>query len=99
MGEPDFALHEQWRKRVADAKLRLEFARIYLAEIQRDFTAGSAPSPDGRFAYQKALHAEQVALAEYMRVLRLLTVFVVEGKVPEEGERPKSQLDRERERQ
>ena len=79
-------LEELWRYRVQDARLRLEFAQHYLREVQRDFGADDIPAADGNFAYQKALRAENFALAAYSRVLRVFTDLVVGGKIPGEGE-------------
>ena len=79
-------LEQLWRSRVKDAQLRLDFARNYLAEVQRDFPPGDVPSPDGSFALQKALRAENFALAEYHRVLRMFTDLVLHGTIPDDKE-------------
>ena len=73
-----------WRKRLNTAKLRLEFARNYVAELQQELQTGSLPSPDGSFAYQQALRAENNALAEFRRVLQIFTDLTVDGKIPDE---------------
>ncbi len=77
-------LEDLWRERLNTAKLRLDFARQYMKEVQRDRNSGDIPGPDGNFAYQKALRAENTALAEYNRVLRVFTKLVVDGKIPDE---------------
>lgn len=87
MFEPDqAAVEELWRKRLNTAKLRLEFARNYVAELQRDLQTGALPSPDGGFAYQQALRAENNALAEFRRVLKIFTDLTVDGKIPEDNQ-------------
>ena len=48
-----------------DAKLRLDFARNYMAEVQRDFPSGDIPESRYHFAHRKALRAENFAFAEY----------------------------------
>jgi hypothetical protein len=73
-------IEELWRRRLADAKLRLDFARQYLNEVQRDQRDGTVPAADGNFAYRNALRAENYALAEYSRILRTFTHLVVGGK-------------------
>jgi len=83
MGHREMEAH--WRSRLADAKLRLDFTRNFLQEVQRDFPLGD-PSPDGQFAYQKALRAERHAQEEYTRVLRLYTQLVLDGKIPDAHE-------------
>jgi hypothetical protein len=84
--QPDrYALEELWRQRVNTAKLRLEFARNYVAELQEDLRAETIPFPDGSFAYQQALRAEANALSEFRRVLQIFTDLTVDGKIPDEA--------------
>ncbi|MBZ5578493.1 MAG: hypothetical protein LAP40_18170 [Acidobacteriia bacterium] len=71
-----------------DVRLRLDFARSYLAEIQRDVQAGAIPAPDGDFAYGNAIRADREALAEYARVLRIFTDLTLHGRLPEDNEEP-----------
>ena len=79
------ALEDHWRDRLKDAKTRLEFARSYLREVQQDYQSGALPSPDGSYAYQRAVRAEAAALAEYVRVLRIFSELAMDGKIPESG--------------
>ena len=78
------ALETLWRQRLSDARLRLNFAVNYVNEIQRDFSSGELPAPDGRIAYHRALRAESFALREYSRALHLFADLVVRSKVPDE---------------
>ena len=80
------ALEDLWRARLDNALLRLRFAQNYMREVQRDVGAKDIPAADGRFAFQKALRAENLALAEYRRVLRIFRDLVVSGKTPDEEE-------------
>ena len=77
-------LEALWRSRVTDAKLRLEFARLFLKEVQTDLAADVVPVADGQFAFRQALRAENAALAEYNRVLRIYTDLTMNGTVPDE---------------
>jgi hypothetical protein len=77
-------LEDLWRKRLTDAKLRLDSARNDVKEVQRDLPSDDIPAPDGRFAYSRALRAESFALAEYKRVLRIFTDLTRNGKIPDE---------------
>jgi hypothetical protein len=43
-------------------------------------------TPDGHFAYQKALRAESIALREYGRVLKVFHDLTVNGIIPNEDE-------------
>ena|SRR5690242_6480677 len=79
-------IEELWRTRMRNAALRLDFARNFVKEVQRDFPPELVPSADGQFALQKALQAESFASAEYRRVLRIFTALVMEGIVPDETE-------------
>ena len=45
------------------------------------------PEPDGSFAYSKALRAENVALGEYVRVLKTFKNFVLCGERPPDDPR------------
>ena len=76
------SLEELWRKHVADAKLRLDFARNYVAEVSLDFPIPS--SSDGTVALRHAMRAEMLALQEYNRVLRIYERLVVDGVVSNE---------------
>ena len=78
------SLHEQWRKRLRDAKLQLDFAIRYATEVKEDCIAGNLPAPDGDYAYQRALRAEHRARVEYQRVLKIAHDLVLDGKLPDE---------------
>ena len=74
------ALEEIWLKRLKEAGLKLTAARKNLKEIQRD----SPPdrNPDGHYAYEKALCAENAALAEHKRMLEIFSDLFLHGKIP-----------------
>ena len=72
--------------RLNDARLRLAFARNYMREVQRDMAAKDIPAPDGNFAFQKALRAENFGLAEYSRVLQIFTDLMYVDEIPDEGD-------------
>lgn len=71
------SIEELWRKRLSDAKLHLDFARNYVAEVSVDFPMPA--SSDGIVARRHAIKAEMVALQEYNRVLRIYEKLVIEG--------------------
>lgn len=73
------ALEELWLKRLRDAKLAVDFAHNYFNEVQKDLS--SLPSTDGQYALGRAVHAENVALRQYNRVLRIYT-DLVKGIMP-----------------
>src|SRR5215467_124009 len=63
------SLEERWRRRVEDVGLRLDFARTFVEEVQKDLAAGAVPAADGTFSYRRALRAENIAAVEFGRVL------------------------------
>ena len=79
------ALEEFWLNRLHDAKLRLDFARNYVIEVKQDFSSPDIPASDGNFAYRQALRVENLALAEYQRVLRIFSDLTVRGIFPDEA--------------
>jgi hypothetical protein len=79
------SLAELWRRRVEETGLRLDFARNFLEEVQRDVAAHAVPAADGTLSYQRALCAQNVAAVEFGRVLRIYADLVVNGKPPAEG--------------
>jgi len=87
-------LEELWRCRLQDARLRLDFARNYTKEIQRDFPNNEIPSPDGAYAQQRAIRGENAALAQYRRVLEIYTNLVTRGEIPAETAWPQSKTPR-----
>lgn len=87
------ALEGLWYQRLTDAKLRLDFARNYMSEVKRDFSSGEIPENEEAFAHAKALRAENFALDEYNRVLRIYTGLTVNGFIPDESEWLKAQAE------
>ena len=83
------SLEERWRQRVEDAKLRVVFARNWVNEVHRDLSP-DIPAVDGDFALQRAVKAENDALREYNRLLRIFT-DLVDGIVLDEPDWPKGQ--------
>lgn len=83
--DPDRQLEELWRLRLSNARLRVQFARSYVKEVQRDLAEGAVPSADGNFSFERAIRAENMALAEYNRVLRIFTDLVLRRILPDES--------------
>ena len=53
-----------------DSKLRLDFTRNYVNEVNRDLPSPDIPAADGNFAFHRPIKLESAALREYVRVLR-----------------------------
>ena len=79
-------LENLWRARLKEAELRLRLARTYVREIQADQSLACLRSPDGTFAYQRALRLEVLAVAHYRRVLQIFSDLVVHNQIPDENE-------------
>ena len=77
-------LRDKWRKRLADAKLRLDFARSFVNEVKNDCASGGVPAVDGGLAYRQAIRAERAALAEFGRIAEILKNLTIHGTVPDE---------------
>jgi len=78
-------LEELWRLRLKTAEVHYAYAREKLRNVLKTLPPGDTPSPDGSYAYQQALRAENIALSEYTRVLRIFTDLVVRSKIPEQS--------------
>ncbi len=81
----EFDLDMLWR-RLEDAKLRLDLAHNYVREITADLKQGTVPSPDGEFAYRRALQAEAFAVENYLKILDRYKALLLGGVVPDGGE-------------
>ena len=75
-------IEAQWRERLTNAKLRLDFAENYVRAVERDLHTAGVPSPDGSYAYRSALRAKNLALQYYNEVLRVFSNLVLYGKLP-----------------
>jgi len=75
-------LDAYWRQRLEEARNRYQAARVAVSiagGIHSD-----APSPDGSFAFGRALRVEREALTEYTHILRIFNAVVIRGKTPAE---------------
>lgn len=84
------ALEELWLNRLNDAKLRVDFARNYVIEVEHDFLAPDLPGADGNVAYGRARRAENLALSEYNHILGIVGALVLRGVIPDETDWLKS---------
>ena len=77
-------LEDRWLKRLQQAKANLDFRRGHTWEVRVELDGALIPAQEGNYAYRTARRAESVALAEYRRVLCVLTDLVAKGKIPED---------------
>jgi len=75
---------ELWRGRLLAARAQYDLAVTEAKTAGRDFIKGTLPTPDGGTSMGAALKAETRARNEYMRILRIFTDMVVDGKRPAE---------------
>lgn len=79
-------LELSWHKRVSQARERYVFkaklCNLLLAELTETFPKILRSDPDSTLARHQVLQREFEALQEYMRVLRIYTGLVTQGKVP-----------------
>ncbi|GEM_PF-3406307 len=78
---------EHWRERIQSAKQRLDFARAFVEEVERDMEAGAVGRDHGDEAYSRALNAELLAIQEYAKLLEAFKNLVLQGEVAG-GKRP-----------
>ena len=76
-------LEEQLRRRLRDARLRIDLCRAYVQKVEGNGGTG-IPSRDSGYAYRRALRAENHALREFTRLLQSYSAFVLHGKPPDE---------------
>ena len=72
------------RKRLEDALYQLNLATVERQEIEEDYRARTIPSPDGDYAFRRALRAESGARLTYLRVSKILEDMVSHSKIPRE---------------
>ncbi len=59
-------------RRVANARLQLEWAQNYRQEVEHDLAAGLVGTLTGEGAYQRALRAERLAREHHQQALKTL---------------------------
>lgn len=86
-----------WKTRLEDARLRFDFARNYVEELQKRCTYQTALPGQRRASleelqktgtYQNALQGERFALAYYRHVLRIFTALTIDHKLPPDNDWP-----------
>lgn len=77
---------EFWRKRLNDAKLRLDLARNYVNEVRSDLSLRLLLPPDGKLALHAAIQAEKLSLQKYARVLEHYEKLTMTGIPPSGAE-------------
>jgi hypothetical protein len=86
-------LEELWRSRLKEAQLRWLLARNTVKDAQRDLAFDDPDTAVSRLALQKALHAENIAVKEYRRVVAIFKDLLVDGRIPEEDGGPREGPD------
>ena len=80
--ESQVDLEERFRRRLRDARLRIDFCEACVQKVEAD--AGLFLPSDNGYVYRRALRAESYALREFTRLLRIYSVLVLSGKVSDE---------------
>lgn len=78
-------LRIEWRKNLQEAERELATARDEVRNLEEELKAGSIPSPDIHYAYQRALRAQNRALEKYAKVLNIVTDLVLHDAIPGQG--------------
>ncbi|MBZ5622870.1 MAG: hypothetical protein LAQ69_29665 [Acidobacteriia bacterium] len=77
-------VEELWRDRLSEAKARYEIAVARFRTAAEDVRTRHTPGPDGSFSVHLAIAEESSARKEYMRVLRVFTDLLLNGRIPDE---------------
>lgn len=77
---------DQWRQQIQSARQRLDFARAFVEEVERDMEAGTIAQAHTFEAYNRALSAEILALQEYARVLESFKEHALRTEIPRGNE-------------
>ena len=75
-------LEASWRKRVQQARRQYKVAAAESLCARTEFRDGKIAKADGYLTVQQAYRIERAALAEYRRVLKVLTDLILTGKIP-----------------
>lgn len=75
-------LEDRWRSRVTQAQAQYKQAVAKYYTLSQERREGLTPSPDGLPVVSKAHQEEAAALQEYVRVLRIFTDLIVQGRMP-----------------
>ena len=75
-------MEDLWRKRVRAAQQRYCAAAAKHHEALEQWQQSLVPGADGIHSVSQAANREAIARLEYMRLLRIFTALVVEGRVP-----------------
>lgn len=93
-----------WKTRLEDARLRYDFARNYVEELQKRCIFKveqpgerqvSLQELEKTETYQTALQGESLALAYYRYVLRVFTALTIDHKLPNEKDWPPPDAERQ----
>lgn len=76
-------LERQWRAQLDQARERYDFAVTQCRKTLQEHQHRLLPPPDGSAAVRLSLRLESDTRAEYMRILRIFTDLIVNGKTPE----------------
>ena len=77
-------IEDRWRTRLADAKRNHDQAVVEFRRAAEVYRAREIPASDGSLGLHQAISAESSARREYIRILRLFTDLVVNGRIPKD---------------
>lgn len=81
-------IEDRWRIRLADAKSKHDQAVSLFRRASEEYRAKEIPASDGSLSLHQAIAAESSARKEYIRILRLFTDLVVQGRIPKDDGPP-----------
>lgn len=79
-------LQPLWKRRLEDAKQRLDFTYAFLIEVELDDTSGRTNAIERRTVYDEALESAVEACNEYCDLLQIYVNLLAHGVIPDEAE-------------
>ena len=73
-----------WKNNLEQAEQELEQARSETKKFKAEIQSRRTRTPDVHYAYQRALRAENLALAKYAKILIIVNDLTLHGKLPDE---------------
>lgn len=77
-------VEDRWRTRLAEAKRNHDRAVVQFRLAAEEYRTREIPASDGNLSLHQAISAESSARREYIRILRVFTDLVVQGRIPKD---------------
>ena len=79
-------IEEKWRFRLGEARRKHDQAVSLFRRTSEEYRAKETPASDGNLSLHLAISAESSARREYIRILRIFTDLMVQGRTPKDDD-------------